>query len=83
MTDRTALFRAVLADRWDDAPRLVFADWLDEHGESALAALHPGPVQAGPADLPDNEVILRLFAAEWPALLIHFPSDWSDDFGQV
>ena len=41
MTDRTALFRAVRAvraDPWDDAPRLVFADWLDEHGESALAA---------------------------------------------
>src|SRR5262245_23642963 len=27
----SALFRAILADPADDAPRLVYADWLDEH----------------------------------------------------
>jgi hypothetical protein len=27
-----ALLRAVLADPLDDAPRLIMADWLDEHG---------------------------------------------------
>src|ERR687898_691134 len=32
-SDRDDLFRAILADPADDAPRLVFADWLDEHGE--------------------------------------------------
>jgi uncharacterized protein (TIGR02996 family) len=33
VTDRDALLNAVLADPDDDLPRLVFADWLDEHGE--------------------------------------------------
>ncbi len=32
-----ALLRAVLADPEDDAPRLIYADWLDEHGQSARA----------------------------------------------
>ena len=38
MTDRAALIRAVLASPDDDTPRLVFADWLDDHGEARLAA---------------------------------------------
>ena len=52
MTDGDALYRAILADPDDDAPRLVYADWLDEHGEPdraefvrvqcAWAALAPG-----------------------------------------
>jgi uncharacterized protein (TIGR02996 family) len=33
MTDRAALIAAVLANPDDDLPRLIFADWLDEHGE--------------------------------------------------
>lgn len=35
MTDRDALFRAVLAHPDDDTPRLVLADWLDDHGDAA------------------------------------------------
>jgi uncharacterized protein (TIGR02996 family) len=37
MTDRAALLRAILEDPADDAPRLVYADWLDEHGDIARA----------------------------------------------
>src|SRR5262245_38374918 len=37
MTDRDALWRAIIEDPDDDAPRLVFADWLDEHGDSEQA----------------------------------------------
>jgi uncharacterized protein (TIGR02996 family) len=37
MTDRDALLAAVIARPEDDLPRLVFADWLDEHGEPARA----------------------------------------------
>jgi uncharacterized protein (TIGR02996 family) len=33
MTDRDALLNAVIADPDDDTPRLIFADWCDEHGE--------------------------------------------------
>ena len=37
MSDRDALFNAVLDAPGDDAPRLVYADWLDEHGEPERA----------------------------------------------
>jgi len=37
MTEREALLRAVCENPDDDTPRLVFADWLEEHGEEARA----------------------------------------------
>ena len=36
-TDRDSLLRAILANPADDMSRLVFADWLEEHGESERA----------------------------------------------
>jgi uncharacterized protein (TIGR02996 family) len=36
-TEDAALWRAVVADPHDDAPRLVFADWLEEHGQPPRA----------------------------------------------
>lgn len=35
--ERAALTRAILVNPADDLPRLVFADWLDEHGEHERA----------------------------------------------
>jgi uncharacterized protein (TIGR02996 family) len=37
MTDREALLRAVCENPDDDLPRLVFADWLEEHDEPERA----------------------------------------------
>jgi uncharacterized protein (TIGR02996 family) len=37
MTDNEALFQAILDDPDDDAPRLVYADWLEEHGDAERA----------------------------------------------
>ena len=37
MRDREAFLSAILAHPDDDLPRLVFADWLDEHGDPARA----------------------------------------------
>jgi uncharacterized protein (TIGR02996 family) len=37
MTDEDALLRAVIADPDDDAPRLIYADWLDENGQCERA----------------------------------------------
>jgi uncharacterized protein (TIGR02996 family) len=37
MNDKDALFQSVLAAPEDDAPRLIFADWLDENGEPERA----------------------------------------------
>ncbi|MBX9583175.1 MAG: TIGR02996 domain-containing protein [Gemmataceae bacterium] len=37
MTDREALYRAILDSPDDDTPRLVYADWLDDHGDPEYA----------------------------------------------
>jgi uncharacterized protein (TIGR02996 family) len=37
VTDRAALLNAVLENPDDDLPRLIFADWCDEHGEAMRA----------------------------------------------
>jgi len=37
MTDRDALYRAILAHPADDTPRLVYADWLEENGRGEEA----------------------------------------------
>jgi len=37
MSDREAFVQAIAANPADDLPRLVFADWLDEHGEPERA----------------------------------------------
>src|SRR5689334_17582683 len=34
MPDRESLLAAVFEDRADDAPRLVYADWLLDHGDA-------------------------------------------------
>lgn len=38
MTDEKAFLAAIKASPADDLPRLVFADWLDEHGQDERAA---------------------------------------------
>ena len=38
MTDHDALLAAILAAPEDDAPRLIYADWLEEHGQADRAA---------------------------------------------
>jgi uncharacterized protein (TIGR02996 family) len=37
ITDEDALLAAIAAAPLDDAPRLVYADWLQEHGEDSKA----------------------------------------------
>jgi len=37
MNEREALFRTIVESPEDDVPRLVFADWLEEHGEEDRA----------------------------------------------
>ena len=37
MSERDAFLQAVCEHPEDDAPRLVFADWLEEHGDPARA----------------------------------------------
>lgn len=46
MTESDALRRAVIADPDDDMPRLVYADWLEEHGQSERAAFIRAQMEA-------------------------------------
>jgi len=52
MTEREALLRAVCEFPDDDTPRLVFADWLQEHGEEERAEFIRAQIEAArlPAD---------------------------------
>jgi uncharacterized protein (TIGR02996 family) len=66
MTDGDALYRAILASPDDDAPRLVWADWLEENGDSDRAEfvrLQCELARLDPADLLGDELseqLLRL-----------------------
>lgn len=42
MSDRLALIRAMIDRPKDETLRLVFADWLDDHGEDGAALRRPG-----------------------------------------
>lgn len=50
MTDRDALYAAVLAAPDDDTPRLVFADWCDDAGDADRAAFIRAQVEAARAE---------------------------------
>jgi uncharacterized protein (TIGR02996 family) len=52
MIENQALLSAILADPDDDRPRLVYADWLEQHGQFDRARLIR--VQIELARLPDN-----------------------------
>src|SRR5579883_1945707 len=65
MTDtEAALLRAIAANRDEDTPRLVFADYLDELGEPSRSAraefirLHVHTTRL-PADAPEREIVRR------------------------
>jgi uncharacterized protein (TIGR02996 family) len=68
-----SLLRAVIDQPAEDAPRLVYADWLDEHGDTDRAefirtqiALVRGPDPAKTADLRRRErELLAAHEAEW------------------
>ena len=71
MTDREALLEAVFAAPADDAPRLVYADWLDEHGEPAQAAFIRAQVALDriDPDSPDHDRQALALHAVWDRLL--------------
>src|SRR5450432_1909805 len=53
MSESSALLAAILASPADDAPRLVYADWLDENGDTSRAAFIR--VQVALARLPTTD----------------------------
>jgi uncharacterized protein (TIGR02996 family) len=70
MSAADAFLQAVLDAPDDDAPRLVFADWLDEHGDAARAAFIRLQCEL-PRLRPDDPRRLLLAARERALLLAH------------
>src|SRR5262245_55358117 len=82
MSDEDAFLRAIAAGPGDAAPRLVYADWLEEHGDPRAEYLRVIYNAANPKELGTNprfqelrrsldpEWIMRL---EWPGFSIHQP----------
>ncbi len=56
MTTADALLRAILVDPFDDAARMVFADWLEEQGQGLRAEFVR--VQIARSKLPEKDVNL-------------------------
>jgi uncharacterized protein (TIGR02996 family) len=80
------LFRAILEDPDDDTPRLVYADWLDEHGEPERAELIRMQIALAGGGLTGKRrralvareaELLAEHAEEWVEPLADFISDWS------
>ncbi len=46
-TDEGALVAAIRADPHADTPKLVMADWQDDHGSPVVAAMYRGAVKGG------------------------------------
>jgi uncharacterized protein (TIGR02996 family) len=63
MSDHDALLAAICANPREDTPRLVFADWLEEHGQAERAAFIRTDVAMAHHDEWDAERI------RWEALL--------------
>jgi uncharacterized protein (TIGR02996 family) len=75
VSDADALLQSILDDPTADAPRLVYADWLEEHGEQARAELIR--VQCEPARLPEGESRRAELEARERALLNAHENEWA------
>ena len=81
MNDETPFIEAILANPEDEAPRLIYADWLEERGdprgeflrvENALANLTRGNAR-GPALRDRLKQLRQSIGDEWPALVDRTP----------
>lgn len=66
MGDREQFIRAILEAPDDDAPRLVFADWLEDHGADHGADHEREPGWVGSLRRPGR---LGLYLLRWPCQL--------------
>src|SRR5262249_13501753 len=70
MSERDDFLRAICASPDDDTVRLVYADWLEEHGDAVRAEFIRLQCQLGSEDLfaPNRRALLR---REWRLLRQH------------
>jgi uncharacterized protein (TIGR02996 family) len=69
MTDGSAILRAILDNPDDDAPRLIYADWLDENGDADRAAFIRAQIKLArlPQDDPDRDRVVQTERTLWKA----------------
>src|SRR5262249_52097078 len=63
MSEQAGLLRALCEHPADDAPRLVYADWLDDHGQAAQADYIRS--QIAPAQVPEHAALPLRGARRW------------------
>jgi uncharacterized protein (TIGR02996 family) len=77
MSDRTAFYKAIWAAPDDDLPRLVFADWLDEHGH--LDEAHFLRLLSAARTCPPDVDRLRPLVADLRRTMVTLPPDFLAD----
>lgn len=84
-TDETTFVRTIAAAGGDSLPRLVFADWLDEHGQPERAQFVRDQVfeATTPTDCPSRRAAAlgasraeRKFARRWAGVVTRHAFDW-------
>jgi uncharacterized protein (TIGR02996 family) len=74
MTPRLALLSAILANPDDDLPRLVFADWLEEHGTTDADAARVEFIRLGCKSKAKSRITpaeTKWLDANWQRLLVY------------
>ncbi|VTS06799.1 TIGR02996 domain-containing protein [Tuwongella immobilis] len=75
--EQAEFIRTILAEREDDLPRLVFADWLEEHGQQARAAWIRASCQL--ARVRANDATFgELIELRWESFRLCRPEWWQD-----
>ena len=74
MTDADAFLANIIAEPDSDAPRLVYADWLDDHGEGDRAEFIR--VQCGLAKVDENNRDIHPLASRERELLEKHQQEW-------
>ncbi len=79
MTDREALYAAILEEPDADAPRLVYADWLEEHSaaESDQARARFIRLEIQAESLPDDSADRESLESEAAKLFNRFGATWN------
>jgi uncharacterized protein (TIGR02996 family) len=76
MSEEHAFLRQIVADPDDDTTRLVYADWLDDHGQAERAELIR--LQIERARLPQGDPQAAKLLRREKALLAQHGSEWCD-----
>jgi uncharacterized protein (TIGR02996 family) len=90
MASESSFLAAILADPDDDAVRLIYADWLDEHGETEraefirlqFALAGPDIAERGPLFERERQLLAR-FRRAWSQPLDRLALDWFFERGFI